>query len=132
MLRVGTAPGNTHACGPVAHRATLCPCSCIADQKPRAFDASSCQILNNMAELVVRHVERDIMLQLRKQDNTEMVKAYAQMQRTMDPASQCVVLVDTKVEGWRVMYANEALTPVTGELQSDLCTVIVISALSTW
>ncbi|MEW5300051.1 MAG: hypothetical protein WDW36_003011 [Sanguina aurantia] len=92
---------------------------CIADQKPRAFDASSCQILNNMAELVVRHVERDIMLQLRKQDNTEMVKAYAQLQRTMDPSSQCVVLVDIKVQGWRVMYASEALTTVTGQSSGD-------------
>lgn len=89
-------------------------CSCIADQKPRTFDASSCAILNNMAELVVRHVERDIMLQLRKQDNSEMVRAYAQMQRTMDCSSQCVMLVDTRVEGWKVLYANEALVTVTG------------------
>jgi hypothetical protein len=37
---------------------------CFADTRPREFDASRCVVLNNLAELVVRHLEKDIALQV--------------------------------------------------------------------
>lgn len=37
---------------------------CFADFKPRPFDATSAHILNNLSELVVRHLEKDIALQV--------------------------------------------------------------------
>lgn len=40
---------------------------------------------------------------------------YGQLQRTLDCFDHCVVLIDTSVEGWRVLHANAAWTKLTGE-----------------
>jgi hypothetical protein len=39
------------------------PCRCIIDDKPRHFDANSCNLLANMAEMVLREIEKEAMLQ---------------------------------------------------------------------
>jgi hypothetical protein len=45
-------------------------CSCFADVTPRpGFDAASCSVMNNLSELVVRHLEKDIALKLKTRDN---------------------------------------------------------------
>jgi len=36
---------------------------CIIDDKPREFDANSCNLLANMAEMVLREIEKDQVLQ---------------------------------------------------------------------
>jgi hypothetical protein len=34
-------------------------CRCIIDRQPRKFDAESCNVLANLAEMVTREIERD-------------------------------------------------------------------------
>lgn len=34
-------------------------CRCIIDKKARKFDAESCRLLSNFAEVVVREIEKD-------------------------------------------------------------------------
>lgn len=34
-------------------------CSCVIDRVPRNFDAESCMMLTNLAEMVVREIEKD-------------------------------------------------------------------------
>lgn len=49
-------------------------CRCIIDDKPRQFDANSCNMLANMAEMVLREIEKDKMLEeqrLRQQRQSE-------------------------------------------------------------
>ncbi|KAL6763903.1 mixed lineage protein kinase [Haematococcus lacustris] len=87
---------------------------CYIDTKPRELDPGQALILGNMAEMVVRHIEKDISLQLRSADNRELNKAYGQLKRAVDCVDQCVVLLDTSVPGWRIAYVNSAWDRVTG------------------
>jgi hypothetical protein len=40
----------------------LIVCRCIIDAAPRTFDTKSCSVLANMAEMVVREIEREKVL----------------------------------------------------------------------
>ena len=41
------------------------------------FDAGSCAVMNNLSELVVRHLEKDIALKLKQRDNVALQVAGA-------------------------------------------------------
>ena len=45
---------------------------CFADHEPHTFDAERCNILNNMAVLCVREIERDYMLRQQSQQPSEL------------------------------------------------------------
>jgi GAF domain-containing protein len=45
---------------------------CFADHEPHKFDAERCNILNNMAELCVREIEREYMLREKSQQPSEL------------------------------------------------------------
>ncbi|GLC36181.1 hypothetical protein PLESTF_001471200 [Pleodorina starrii] len=94
---------------------------CFADVAPRpGFDAASCSVMNNLSELVVRHLEKDIALKLKQRDNDVLKATYGQLQRTLDCFDHCVVLVDTSVEGWRVLHTNSAWAKLTGVERSEV------------
>lgn len=45
----------------------------FADVEPRlGFDAASCSVMNNLSELVVRHLEKDVALKLKQKDNEQL------------------------------------------------------------
>lgn len=52
---------------------------CIIDSKQRTFDAESCNVLANMAEMVVREIEKDVMLEQQKlkalETSTQLIRA---------------------------------------------------------
>ncbi len=48
---------------------------CFADAAPRAFDAERCNILNNMAELVVRELERGWAMRRARKSAAQMQQA---------------------------------------------------------
>lgn len=50
---------------------------CFADAAPRRFDAERCTILNNMAELVVRELERAWALRQTRVEAAQMQQARA-------------------------------------------------------
>ena len=53
---------------------------CFADFKPRTnFDACQAAILANLAEMVVRQVEKDVLLQTQRHENLEAKKVYTQV-----------------------------------------------------
>ncbi|GIL56613.1 hypothetical protein Vafri_11948 [Volvox africanus] len=94
---------------------------CFADVAPRpGFDAASCSVMNNLSELVVRHLEKDIALKLKQRDNDLLKATYGQLQRTLDCFDHCVVLIDTSVDGWRVLHANTAWAKLTGVERSEV------------
>ncbi|KAL6751941.1 mixed lineage protein kinase [Haematococcus lacustris] len=110
------SPGVRFYCGAplIASNGHRLGTLCFADVKPRVFDAASCVMMNNMSELVVRQLEKDIALKLREKGNQQLARTYAHLQRTMDCFEQCVVLLDTSEEGWRVVYSNASWTRITG------------------
>uniref|UniRef100_A0A7S3VRN2 Protein kinase domain-containing protein n=1 Tax=Dunaliella tertiolecta TaxID=3047 RepID=A0A7S3VRN2_DUNTE len=88
---------------------------CFADFKPRAdFDACQGMILNNLAEMVVRQIEKDMLLQLRKHSNEEADKIHSQLKRAADCVEDCVALVDVSQPGWRIMYVNAVWDKIMG------------------
>ncbi len=44
---------------------------CFADNEPHEFDAERCNILNNMAELCVREIEREHMMRLQQHESND-------------------------------------------------------------
>jgi GAF domain-containing protein len=49
---------------------------CFADPEPHDFDAERCNILNSMAELCVREIEREHMLRMeQRQQKNDLVRA---------------------------------------------------------
>jgi len=54
--------------GPILRRLLpfhLPVCRCFADVKPRVFDRASCVMMNSFSELVVRQLEKDVLLKVR-------------------------------------------------------------------
>ena len=50
---------------------------CFADNEAHSFDAERCNILNNMAELCVREIERNAVMRRQSMESTEhLVRAY--------------------------------------------------------
>jgi len=86
---------------------------CFADTKPREFDAGQATILGNLAEMVVRHIEKDIALQLKTADNAQLAEAYSQLKRAVDCFDHCVALLDLTQPGWKIMYINGAWNKLT-------------------
>ena len=115
MVRGG--PGVRFYCGTplIASNGHRIGTLCFADVKPREFDASRCVVLNNLAELVVRHLEKDIALQLRAHDNNSLAAAYGNLRRTLDCFDHCVALVDTSAAGWRILFVNNPACKMLGE-----------------
>ncbi|KAG2432963.1 hypothetical protein HXX76_008691 [Chlamydomonas incerta] len=114
MVRGG--PGVRFYCGTplIASNGHRIGTLCFADTKPREFDASRCVVLNNLAELVVRHLEKDIALQLRAHDNNSLAAAYGNLRRTLDCFDHCVALVDTSAAGWRILFVNNPTCKMLG------------------
>ena len=46
---------------------------CFADHEAHTFDAERCNILNNMAELCVREIERDSVIRRQSMESTEQL-----------------------------------------------------------
>eukprot|EP00955_Chlamydomonas_euryale_P062565 358413-Chlamydomonas_euryale.AAC.16 len=94
---------------------------CFADVKPREFDAASCILMNNLSELVVRQLEKNIALKARVQENEELSVAYGGLRRTLDAFDACVALVDmsAKADG-EVVYANAALLKWMGRERGEV------------
>ncbi len=46
---------------------------CFADNEAHSFDAERCNILNNMAELCVREIERDFVIRRQSMESTEQL-----------------------------------------------------------
>jgi GAF domain-containing protein len=87
---------------------------CVCDDKARDFDAGQCTILNNLSEMVVRHLEKEKLLKMKQSDNEALRTAYKRIERALDCFENCVVMLDTSVPGFRVVYVNEAWDSLTG------------------
>ncbi|GLI66067.1 hypothetical protein VaNZ11_009786 [Volvox africanus] len=113
---VKSGPGVRFYCGTplLASNGHRIGTLCFADTKPREFDSSRCVVLNNLAELVVRHLEKDIALQLRAHDNNSLAAAYGNLRRTLDCFDHCVVLLDTGTPGWRILFVNNPCCKALG------------------
>ncbi|GAX81182.1 hypothetical protein CEUSTIGMA_g8615.t1 [Chlamydomonas eustigma] len=94
---------------------------CFADVKPRDWDAGSCMIMNNLSELVVRQLEKNLALKAKAKDNEELTATFGHLQRALDAFDHCVMLLDTSsAKGWKVLYANAILGQVTGYQREDV------------
>ncbi|GFR40361.1 hypothetical protein Agub_g908 [Astrephomene gubernaculifera] len=83
---------------------------CFADSAPRpGFDAGQCTLINNMAELMVRQLERYKANAGPAGQNDAETTALARVARTIDCYEAITGLVDVSLpDGWMLMYANEA------------------------
>jgi GAF domain-containing protein len=73
---------------------------CIMGQQPRKFDATRAQLLANMAELLVRQLERTWVMQLQEEQQGK------QLARSMSVYDSACLFVDVSKPTWRVLHAN--------------------------
>lgn len=84
---------------------------CIIDRQSRTFDAESCNVLCNFAEIVVRQIEKT---------NNSLMAQYAVSQqarnllRALNCFSEGLMLCQMTVTGWKVLYVNDAWVSITG------------------
>jgi hypothetical protein len=58
--------------------------SCIIDRAPRKFDAESCTLLANMAEMALRELEKEHLLETQRQQSALLSKENLQLLRAID------------------------------------------------
>ncbi|EFJ41094.1 hypothetical protein VOLCADRAFT_98978 [Volvox carteri f. nagariensis] len=83
---------------------------CFADDKPRSdFDVSHCYVMNNLAELLVRQLERYRANAGPAGPDDAETTALARVARTIECYDTVTGLVDISLpDGWMLMYVNEA------------------------
>ncbi|KAK9915620.1 hypothetical protein WJX75_001643 [Coccomyxa subellipsoidea] len=88
---------------------------CFADHEPHKFDAERCNILNNMAELCVREIEREYMLREKSQQPSELELLNAGMKRALEAFQEAILMVDASAQGgWTVLHVNSSFLQQTG------------------
>ena len=85
----------------------MLPCSCVFDFEAKPGATGLCASLPNLGEMVLREV------QAANQANSAENLLY----RAMDTYWDGSVLISTLEGPWRVRYANEVFSNMTGKLQ---------------
>ncbi len=86
--------------------------SCLYGQEPRKFDATRGQLLANMAEMLVRQLEREWAEQMQKK------KEGGRLKRSLAAYDAAYMMVDVSKPDWRVIYMNKAAQTQMGEHSS--------------
>jgi len=86
---------------------------CIIDREPRTFTADNCQMLSNLAEMVVRELEKEVLLEEQRQRSEMLSQENTQLLRAIDAFSEGIVLVDVSLDEWPVVFCNEAWESLT-------------------
>lgn len=89
---------------------------CIIDRKQRHFDAESCRLLCNFAEVVVRELEKDE-AKAAEQRSLERVSGF---QQSLETESEGILLVDTSTPDWNILFQNEAWLRATGMTRDEV------------
>jgi len=63
---------------------------CIIDKEQRSFTADNCQMLSNLAEMVVRELEKEFLLEEQRQRSEMLSQENTQLLRAID-AFRCVL-----------------------------------------
>ena len=106
-------------------------CRAIHDFKPRPFDADSCNILCNFAEMTMRELQRI-------SESTGFQRAMSwtpspgneQLLRKIDACSDGVALMDVRVGRWPILFSNEGWSDVTGRAAADTSSKEVSSCMT--
>ena len=95
----------------VFHRATH-------DFKPRQFDAESCNVLCNFAEMTMRELQRISESGFQRAMSWSPSPENELMLRKIDACSDGVVLLDVRLGRWPVLFSNDGWSDATGTLPS--------------
>ena len=76
-------------------------CRCAIDQEPRKLSTQQLSILANLAEMVVRRIERDKQILLQQHSKTALL-------RTLRNQQEAVFMCDTAMSGWPVLFTNKS------------------------
>ncbi|PNW70925.1 hypothetical protein CHLRE_17g739250v5 [Chlamydomonas reinhardtii] len=93
---------------------------CIIDNKPRQFDAESCNMLANMAEMVVREIEKDKLIEAQKIKSEMLYRENNQLIRALDCFNEGIMLVNMSLPAWPILFVNEAWEKATGVARDAL------------
>lgn len=93
---------------------------CIIDRVPREFDADACMMLVNLANMVVRELEKDKMLAEQAAKSAVLTQENTQLLRAIDAFSEGIMLCNVSKSEWPVEFINEAFEQMTGFTKTDL------------
>ena len=88
-------------------------------------------ILNNLSEMVVRELEKDVYLSQQRQQAQQLEQLNMGLLRAMDSFKEAVMVVDTSGrDGWTVEHINSSVTSETGDedLRSGSSHVLPLAA----
>ncbi|KAL3147321.1 hypothetical protein ABBQ32_002806 [Trebouxia sp. C0010 RCD-2024] len=88
---------------------------CLVGQEPAEFDATRGQVLSNIAELLVRQLER-------KWAESEARQGHMQLMRSLACYDEAFLFLDTSRKGdWRVLHMNQAASKLLECDWAPLC-----------
>lgn len=76
-------------------------CRCAIDQEPRKLSTQQLSILANLAEMVVRRIERDKQILIQQHSKTSLL-------RTLRNQQEAVFMCDTAMSGWPILFTNKS------------------------
>ena len=80
---------------------------CAIDQQPRALSSQQLAVLAHLAEMVVRRIERDKQLLLQQHSKNTLL-------RTLRNQQEAVLLCDTAMNGWPILFTNKSCYDMLG------------------
>ncbi|KAJ9531495.1 hypothetical protein QJQ45_015041 [Haematococcus lacustris] len=93
---------------------------CVIDRQPRAFGPEQGMLLANLAEMVVREIERDQAMAAQRAKTEALHEENDQLLRAIGAFSEGIVLVDASTSDWKIEFTNEAWEGLTGISRDDL------------
>ncbi|KAI3426335.1 hypothetical protein D9Q98_008708 [Chlorella vulgaris] len=87
---------------------------CVFDFKPRRFDATKYTMLAHFAEIVVREMERELVMLLQQREMSSARSAETHLTRAMDSFHEGIILLDLSQSSWHILYSNDTFRRITG------------------
>ncbi|KAL4857667.1 Mitogen-activated protein kinase kinase kinase 9 [Chlorella vulgaris] len=87
---------------------------CVFDFKPRRFDATKYTMLAHFAEIVVREMERELVMLLQQREMSSARSAETHLTRAMDSFHEGIILLDLSQSSWHILYSNDTFRRLTG------------------
>lgn len=82
-------------------------CRCAIDQQPRSLSSQQLAVLAQLAEMVVRRIERDKQILLQQHSKTALLRSLRNQQ-------EAVLLCDTAMNGWPILFTNKSCHDMLG------------------
>ncbi|KAK9815222.1 hypothetical protein WJX72_000200 [[Myrmecia] bisecta] len=86
---------------------------CLVDFEPHAFEPENLDMLDSMADMVVRETKSEAILAESRRASSHLARANSSLMQAIETFHTALLLVDVSLPGWPVLLANDAFVEAT-------------------